>query len=40
MNRTMHIDTANLAPCAGGVLSCIPARGAFLPVSTGAGAAQ
>ncbi len=40
MNRTMHLDTANLAPCAGGVLSCIPARGVFVPVSAGAGAAQ
>jgi hypothetical protein len=40
MNRTMHLDTANLAPCAGGVLSCIPARGVLMPVSTGAGPAQ
>jgi len=40
MNRTMHPDTANLAPRAGGVMSCIAARGVFVPVSTGAGAAQ
>jgi hypothetical protein len=40
MNRTMHLDTANLALRARGVMSCIPARGVFVPVSAGAGAAQ
>lgn len=40
MNRTMHTDTANLAPGARVVMSCIAARGVFPPVSTGAGAAQ
>jgi hypothetical protein len=40
MNRTMHPDTANLALRAGRAMSCIPARGAFVAVSAGAGAAQ
>lgn len=40
MNRTMLPDTANLAPGAGRVASCIAARGVFVPVFTGHGAAQ
>jgi len=40
MNRPMHFDTANLAPCAGRVMSCIAARGVLMPVPTGTDAAQ